>query len=259
MSHGVSLPLKNARKLAGAVAAALAPGCERIEIAGSIRREKLFVGDIELVAIPRLEYFPGQLDLFGQAKPGKTVNHLDQALAGKLAALDRPIFKSKRDLLIAMHKPIPLHLDDLTRWGERWKRFYLWGNDEVGIVPVDLFITTPEAWGAIFCIRTGPGDFSKALVTRFRRHTLYYQADGSLKRKDTSAVVPVPEERDYFRLAGVVWVEPALRSLQTLRAMPHPATRTDVRYNGPPITVTDWLRSRLLEQAGVSTSYAGAA
>ncbi len=40
-------------QIAEKVKAQLAPHCERIEIAGSIRRKKPDVGDIEIVAIPK--------------------------------------------------------------------------------------------------------------------------------------------------------------------------------------------------------------
>jgi DNA polymerase/3'-5' exonuclease PolX len=44
---------KEALKIAEKVKAELAPHCERIEIAGSIRRKKPEVKDIEIVAIPK--------------------------------------------------------------------------------------------------------------------------------------------------------------------------------------------------------------
>ena len=47
------IPLKYAHELATKYKELLAPFCERIEIAGSIRRRKLEVKDIELVLIPR--------------------------------------------------------------------------------------------------------------------------------------------------------------------------------------------------------------
>ena len=46
--------------IAESVKAQLAPHCERIEIAGSIRRRKPEVGDIEIVAIPK----PYEIGLF---------------------------------------------------------------------------------------------------------------------------------------------------------------------------------------------------
>jgi DNA polymerase/3'-5' exonuclease PolX len=46
------MELKCAREIAEQLVERLAPYCERIEIAGSTRREKAEVGDIEIVAIP---------------------------------------------------------------------------------------------------------------------------------------------------------------------------------------------------------------
>ena len=54
------MKLAEAQMIADRVKAELAPHCERVEIAGSIRREKADVGDIEIVAIPK----PYQVDLF---------------------------------------------------------------------------------------------------------------------------------------------------------------------------------------------------
>lgn len=49
----------------------LAPHCERIEIAGSIRRKKQIIGDIEIVAIP----LPYEIGLF-ESGIAKVVNQL---------------------------------------------------------------------------------------------------------------------------------------------------------------------------------------
>ena len=46
------IPLARARKIAEKVAAELAPFCARIEVAGSIRRGRPEVGDIDLVLVP---------------------------------------------------------------------------------------------------------------------------------------------------------------------------------------------------------------
>jgi len=47
------MKLSKAKAIAEKVKAELQPHCERIEIAGSIRREKPEVGDVEIVAIPK--------------------------------------------------------------------------------------------------------------------------------------------------------------------------------------------------------------
>jgi len=47
------MKLEEAQVIADKIKAELAPHCERIEIAGSIRRKKPDVGDIEIVVIPK--------------------------------------------------------------------------------------------------------------------------------------------------------------------------------------------------------------
>jgi DNA polymerase/3'-5' exonuclease PolX len=49
------MPIKQARKYAGQIREWLSPYCERIEIAGSVRRECPACQDIDLVCIPRLQ------------------------------------------------------------------------------------------------------------------------------------------------------------------------------------------------------------
>jgi DNA polymerase/3'-5' exonuclease PolX len=61
MSAAVKFPYPVVLPIAGRIVEALRPYCERIEIAGSLRREKPMVGDIEIVAIPRRP-----VDLFGE-------------------------------------------------------------------------------------------------------------------------------------------------------------------------------------------------
>ncbi len=47
------IPLAEARRLAAKILNVLSPFCERIEIAGSIRRARPTVGDVDLVALPK--------------------------------------------------------------------------------------------------------------------------------------------------------------------------------------------------------------
>jgi DNA polymerase (family 10) len=48
------IPLASARRIAERIAEALSTYCERIEIAGSIRRQRPDCGDIDLVCLPRV-------------------------------------------------------------------------------------------------------------------------------------------------------------------------------------------------------------
>lgn len=46
-------PYSEARAIADSILAELSPHCDRIEIAGSIRRKCAMIGDVEIVAIPK--------------------------------------------------------------------------------------------------------------------------------------------------------------------------------------------------------------
>lgn len=179
--HG-RFSLERARRVAEAIAAELAPACERIEIAGSIRRRVAYVKDIELVCIPR----GLARDLFGDVRLDQP-HDLDRALerlveAGRLRARVTP--------------------DGRVRLGRRFKALEAVRAE----LPVDLFMVLPPAqWGAQLAIRTGPWEFSKRLVTECQRLGRRC-VDGRLV--DERGDVATPEERDFFRACGMGWVEP---------------------------------------------------
>ncbi len=68
MARG-KIALERAQKVADAVVRRLSPYCQRIEIAGSIRRRIPWVNDVDLVLIPHdLWNFHGELIKLGQIK-----------------------------------------------------------------------------------------------------------------------------------------------------------------------------------------------
>ena len=160
--------------------AKLQPFCERIEVAGSIRRRCETVGDIEIVAIPRMQTVDG---LFGPM--GKAVSLLDEHLA-KYPEIYRQV-----------------------RAGERMKEMFFEGYQ------VDLFLCTPERWGVIFTLRTGSADFSKWLVTSRTagggRLPFRYVEGGQVWGWGKRMPFETPEEEDVFEALGVAWVPLELR------------------------------------------------
>ena len=178
MSATTKTPLAAVLPIAQRLLAALAPYCERLELAGSLRRNKPLVGDIELVAIPRR-----QRDLLGQPLPGHTL--LDGFLT------DRGVVFAKR--------------------GEKYQQF------AYGSHTVDLFIATPATWGSIYTIRTGSADFSHWLVTP-RPHgacpwSVRFGAAGDHPGRLTQAgrLLATPEEADVFNALGLATIDPADR------------------------------------------------
>lgn len=172
-----------AKVLADKIKASLSPACERIEIAGSIRRRKGTVGDIEIVAIPRLcPDLEAQLSLFGE--PPKMVSSLDLLLIKLLR--DKPTFvRGDKD-------------------GDRYKNFLIETDEDGSQVGLDLFLTTKAQWGYILALRTGPGDFNRAWVTQKSKGGLLpddYRFDGGWLWRSGQRV-DTPSEQDIFDLIG---------------------------------------------------------
>jgi DNA polymerase/3'-5' exonuclease PolX len=178
------LNLSQALPLAEKIKTTLSPACDRIEIAGSIRRRAPIVGDIEIVAIPKMcPDLEAQPSLFGE--PQKMVSALDPLLE-KLVS-EKPHFKWG------------------SKNGELYKNFRVQFNSDGAEIALDLFITTPPQWGYIFALRTGPGDFNKAWVTQQSKGGLLpdeYRFEGGWLVGPDGQRIPTPEEIDIFGLLG---------------------------------------------------------
>jgi DNA polymerase/3'-5' exonuclease PolX len=178
-----------AHELAVTLMAPLSPACVRLEVAGSLRREKPDVKDIELVAIPRVEV---ETDLFGEPAGGRSLldTALDRCVAEGVLAWDT----------------------NVKRNGPRYKRF----SRVCGVnIVLDLFVAEEANWGNVFAIRTGNGDFSKALVTQRQYGGLMpsalNQQDGYLWRTHPDGRkerLECPTEAHFFAYLGVSVVPP---------------------------------------------------
>lgn len=156
----------------------LRPVCQRVEAAGSLRRESATIGDLEIVCIPK-----PLKDLFGT----------------EIWSSD-PI---ERELRRA-------GFDEFTMNGPLYKKFFFVAYR----IHIDLFITTPAQWGVIFLLRTGPAEFSRKIVTRRNKGGLMPSRmsihEGRCWTKDPMPL-ETPEEEDAFRAMGLAWIEPKER------------------------------------------------
>lgn len=180
MSTDTKVPYAEAMTIARDLVARLDSGCARWLIAGSLRRRKPEIGDIELVVIPCHEEM---LDLFGEPVAGMERSALDDVLAG-LGPLS------------------------FTKNGEKYKQFSWKG------INVDLFIATRETWGCVATIRTGSADFSRWLVTD-RRHG--GAKPSGMKFEDgrlwfNGRALDTSEERMVFEALDLSWIEPEKRT-----------------------------------------------
>lgn len=178
---------EQAYKLARDLADDLAPACERIEIAGGLRRRKPDVHDLELLAIPKV--FPVVLNLLGEAT--EDYFPLDDYLAD----------------LVELGKLAPG-----TKNGRRFKQYKVLPS---GIF-LDLFIVLPPAqWGVIKAIRTGPAHYSHWLVTRKDRGGALPNhlrvKDGAIRPLYDDLVIETPTEESFFEVLGIPMPDPVDR------------------------------------------------
>lgn len=195
MSNGERYSFGQAYSFANRMVDLLRPECERIEVAGSLRRKKRDVGDVEIVLIPK----PLKVGLFGE-----------------------DFFGAARISYVLLESGF-----QLPKNGDYYKQAYESERD----IHFDIFLTTPEKWGCVFTIRTGGAFFTHKLVTsrqqkgfcpsnlgfvdgriRYGKHIL--NADKKIwvfvpdKNKDP---LETPEEEDVFKVLGLDWIDPEKR------------------------------------------------
>lgn len=174
--------LEEAESIARRLVDAVRPAARRIEVAGSVRRKKPFVKDIELVIV---------------------VSDYDE-LYRRLAAHGRFI------------KPgVPDVVDWPPKKGAKYVRMLLHEG-----VKLDLFIANRDNWGGIMVLRTGSAagpdgnvytGFGPAMLARWKRVSKGGKMSGGQLTLPDGTRLPVPEEDDFFRLCEAQWVPPEER------------------------------------------------
>src|SRR5687768_9351027 len=81
------IPVAMAWKVAERLRERLAPTCTQFEIAGSLRRQKPTVGDVDIVCVPLLEEPPGMLPGLGHAEPVAFLHEVDAIVQGSNGAI----------------------------------------------------------------------------------------------------------------------------------------------------------------------------
>lgn len=180
MSESTKRPYSQMYGIACGLVERLRPACQRIAVAGSIRRKKAMIGDIEIVAIPT-----PITDLFGT-----------------------PVSTTLVDATLAVW---PIRF---VKNGQKYKQFTFEGRSGETYT-VDLFLQPdPATWGINYMIRTGSPEFSKRMVTR-RSLGGYMpddlRVDGARVWRNGTAI-ETPEEADVFALWGMDFVEPEDRT-----------------------------------------------
>ena len=170
------MELTEAREIAETLKELLEGSCDRIEIAGSIRRRKRDVGDIELLCIPE---FVGGVDM------------LDREL-GALAI--------RRILALRRNKR------GSTTYGPK--------NKLMVHVPsgmgVDIFSTDEQCWPVAMVVRTGGKQTNIRISMAAQARGYKFHAYGSGFSTPNGEIV-CRSEREVFETVGLPWQRPEER------------------------------------------------
>lgn len=127
-----------ARGLADALIDELKPLCAQVQIAGSLRRGKALVGDVEIVAVPH--------------QAGTVLARLDNWVMSK--RITKALYGKE------------------TRWGQKYRGFVYEG------VRFELFLADAHNFGYIYWLRTGPGESNHLVMQLLKWKAAPYSPDG---------------------------------------------------------------------------------
>jgi len=160
------------------VVSELGPACERIEIAGSLRRGNDAVHDIDIVLLPK-DDAPEKFSLGGPT-----------VLEGVIGQL------------VSRGSLTPV------RGREKIKVFVA---SKTGI-PVDIYIAGPETWATLLLIRTGSKEHNIKLAQRARQIGMKLRASGDGIEDGNGELLRVGAEEDIFRLLELPYLRPEKRT-----------------------------------------------
>lgn len=181
------IELEVAKKIADAALEHLRPALDRGEIAGSIRREKPIVGDVEIVAISC---------------------HREQLLK----------------LIGDIGQTIKPGVPGVTPWTPKADAKYIRVrlHEEMNL---DLFMASPENWGGIYMMRTGSATsadgnsfngFIPGVFSRFKKISGGGRMTDCMPTLPTGEQLWIPEEQDFFDILNMKFVPPVERTSRSI-------------------------------------------
>jgi DNA polymerase/3'-5' exonuclease PolX len=162
----------------------LKPLTERLIVAGSLRRRKQLVGDVEILFIPQMVSVPD--GLFKQ----KYVSRVDALL--EVLMRQPKIIDQRRNV------------NGSVMWGEKNK---LAVHVASGI-PVDFFAATEANWFNYLVCRTGGAENNTLIASAAQAKGWKWNPYGAGFTDASGQTVAVTSEQDVFRYAGLPYHEP---------------------------------------------------
>jgi len=167
------MELERAKVIAEEFKTLLEPACERVTIAGSIRRRKPDVGDIELLCIPKYVDGVEQLDRVIKLLISQKI------LGFRLNRLGSRVYGPKNKLML--HIP--------SGFG------------------IDIFSTTEECWPVALVVRTGGAETNRRIARAALRKGWSFHAYGTGFTTPNGMII-CHSEREVFETVGLRYQQP---------------------------------------------------
>lgn len=158
---------------------------DRVVIAGSLRRGKPLVGDIEILYIPKIEPAYDRSDLFIT----DLVNASDESIK---QMINVGILKPRENVL------------GRTTWGDKNKLALHVASG----IPVDFFATTESSWYNYLVCRTGGAENNVAIASAAQAKGWAWHPYRSGFTDATGRWIRATTEREVFEHVGLPYLEP---------------------------------------------------
>lgn len=205
MNNDIKYPFATAYKAANYIIQLLEPHCERIHLAGSIRRMSKMVKDIEIVCQPKIELVPGN-ELFATGERRIISRDFTEALMTISASIIRGHVEGRMMQIRTNSRLCP------------------------GIC-LDLFMPQPDDYYRIYAIRTGSADYAREVLASGWRRKGWVGTDNGLRLErecinknkkwicqvENPQLPPVWEsEMAFFSWLGLECIDPEFREHKVL-------------------------------------------
>lgn len=190
MSDKPKYPRAEAVAVAKALCDVLKPHCERLIVAGSLRRRRAEVGDVEILYIPKLRSVEvPSADLFAPPRTA-LVDEVDAQLDW---LLENGVIRQRKNV------------NGSVTWGEKNKL----AVHSSGI-PVDYFAATEASWFNYLVCRTGGAELNTRIAALAKRKGWQWNPyqSGFTKVISIEEHFNVKSERDVFEFVGLRYLEP---------------------------------------------------
>lgn len=191
---------KLAKDIAVSTCYLLQPYCDKINIAGGIRRKKADVHDIEIMAQPKTEFI--KIDLFENTKEVRSQEFIN--IVNKLGHVKKGQPTGKMMQIELVEK-----------------------------IVIDLFMPEPHDYFRQFAVRTGSRDYSEKVIATGWVKIGWVGSDQGLRKKSDCVQIKLPSgakywkcvnpladlppcwesEKHFFEWLMIRWVEPQNRNL----------------------------------------------